>query len=157
MYLIELENAPSRSLKLNNHEPSLGWKCLQTTSTVTFDNVLLRHYQLYWTAFYMIVKLKTLRRFVCSSNTLVFAGLYWKTADVTLTQEYPKLLHTKDGKKILCLLFPRHTLDTRHSCKITKRPNISISQTVYSTFSSNHVLYPTSFIQLGHKLTIHGE
>jgi len=25
------------------------------------------------------------------------AGLYWKTADVTLTQEYPKLLHTKDG------------------------------------------------------------
>lgn len=25
------------------------------------------------------------------------AGLYWKTADVTLSQEYPKILHTKDG------------------------------------------------------------
>jgi len=25
------------------------------------------------------------------------AALYWKTADVTLTQEHPKLLHTKDG------------------------------------------------------------
>ena len=26
------------------------------------------------------------------------AGLYWKTADVTFTQEHPKLLQTKDGK-----------------------------------------------------------
>ena len=27
------------------------------------------------------------------------AGLYWKTADVTLIQEHPKLLQTKDGKQ----------------------------------------------------------
>ena len=25
------------------------------------------------------------------------AGLYWKTADVTLSQEHPKLLQTRDG------------------------------------------------------------
>ena len=30
-------------------------------------------------------------------NYFFNSGLYWKTADVTLTQEYPKLLHTKDG------------------------------------------------------------
>ena len=33
-----------------------------------------------------------------------FSGLYWKTADVTLSQEYPKILHTKDGKITFCLL-----------------------------------------------------
>ena len=27
------------------------------------------------------------------------AGLYWKTADVTLSQEHPKLLQTKDGRQ----------------------------------------------------------
>ena len=30
------------------------------------------------------------------------AGLYWKTADVTLSQEHPKLLQTRDG------IFPCH-------------------------------------------------
>ena len=30
------------------------------------------------------------------------AGLYWKTADVTLSQEHPKLLQTRDG------LFPKY-------------------------------------------------
>ena len=29
------------------------------------------------------------------------AGLYWKTADVTLSQEHPKLLQTKDGKQTI--------------------------------------------------------
>ena len=51
---------------------------------------------------------------------IFFLGLYWKTADVTLTQEYPKLLHTKDGMNtyFVCL---QNTTATRPLLALHKK------------------------------------
>ena len=48
------------------------------------------------------------------------AGLYWKTADVTLIQEHPKLLQTKDGM---------HIVDFVVAKKEKGKPNFQIDST----------------------------